>query len=117
MKQRRLDGRRRGFHGRRFVSGERAQPSIQAAFMASSFVLVNDAFANHRINDRHGCRIARCRPFFVAIVDRFDDILDVRAHFRAQRHIVLAQLDRLAGALLRRFNVCHGSLGRILESR
>ena len=63
--------------------GERANHFVQATFVPSRFVFMDDALADHRVNDRYGSTVTAYSGVFVAGVDRFDDIFDVRAHFRA----------------------------------
>ena len=75
--------------------------------MASSLVLVHDALVDHAIDDRNSFFVGRHGSLFVAGVTRLDDILDLGAHQGALRHVVLAGLLGLAGALPGGFNVCH----------
>jgi hypothetical protein len=53
--------------------------AIQTAFMASSLVLVDDAFIGHTVDDRHGQNVSSLCFFGVFCVDGFDYILDVGA--------------------------------------
>ena len=95
---------------------ERANHRVQPALVASGLVLVDDPFRYHRIDYRDGRDVTRGCRFLVTGFHRLDDILDVRTHFRAQRHIVAAAFLALAGALLRRFDIGH-SKNRVNESK
>jgi len=67
--------------------------------MSCGFVLGNNAFVNHAIDDRYSRFIGSGSSVFVAGITGVDDVLNLGAHHRAQTHIVLAGLLRLAGAL------------------
>ena len=69
------------------------------AFVPSSFVAMDDAFVDHRIDDR--ARDLQISRGFV-LVARFygvGDALDSGAQFRAERHVMGAALDGLTGSL------------------
>ncbi len=74
---------------------------------------MNDAFTNHRVDNRYGGRVSGRGGFFVASVDGFDDVLDVRAHFGAQRHVMLTAFFTLPGALLRRLDISHENPNKV----
>ena len=85
-----------GLSGREFLDAP-----VQSALVASSLVLGHDALIDHAVDDRD-CRLVRSLGgFLVSGVTGFHDILDTGTHHRAQAHVVLAGLLRLAGALLR----------------
>jgi hypothetical protein len=84
---------------RRRLGGERFDPLVQPALVASGFVLVNDAFVYHAVDDRYGILVGCNCSVLVAGITGLDDILDFGAQKGAQTHIVLTGLFRLAGAL------------------
>ena len=67
--------------------------------MASSLVLVDDAFVDHAIDDRYGVLIGCHGSVLVAGITSLDDTLDLGTHQSAHAHVGLAGLFRLAGAL------------------
>lgn len=81
---------------------------IQSALMPGSLILVNNALVDHSVDDRYGACVVGRRGSLVARFNRLDDILDKSTHFRTLRHVVLASLFTLSGALACRFNVGHG---------
>jgi len=88
------------FSGRdRYSDGECFNSLVQPAFVASGFVLVDDALVDHAVDDRHGVLVGCCRSVLVAGITGLDDSLDLAAHEGAHAHIGLAGLLRLAGAL------------------
>jgi len=80
-------------------ASEGFDPSIQAALVAGSLVLVDDALVDHAVDDWHGILVGCRGSIFVAGITGLDDILDFGAQKGAQTHIVLTGLLRLAGAL------------------
>jgi len=81
------------------LASEGFDPRIQAALVAGSLVLVDDALVDHAVDDWHGILVGCRGSIFVAGITGLDDILDFGAHQGAQRHIVLAGLLGLTGAL------------------
>ena len=81
--------------------GECFNSLVQPAFVASGFVLVDDALVDHAVDDRHGVLVGCCRSVLVAGITGIDDILDLGAHEGTHAHIGLAGLFRLARALPR----------------
>jgi len=80
------------------LSAKTLNSRIQAALVASSLVLVDDALVDHAVDDRHGVLVGCHGSVFVAGITGIDDILDLGAHQGTQRHIVFAGLLGLAGA-------------------
>jgi len=62
------------------VSAGVANPRVQPALGSSSLVLVYQAFVNHGVNLRHGGFVKRGCFFRISGFDRFEYVLDRRAH-------------------------------------
>jgi len=62
-----------------FLSNEGFDALVQAALVTSGLVLVDDAFVDHAIDDRHGIFVRRNGSVFVAGITSLDDILDLGA--------------------------------------
>jgi len=71
---------------------------IQAALVSRGLVLIDNALVNHRIYDRHGGVVGRCRHLLVAFLDGLNHVLDMGSHFGAKPHFVKSGLLRLTGA-------------------
>jgi hypothetical protein len=65
--------------------------AIQAALMTSGFVLVDDAFIGHTVDNWHGQNVSS-RLFSVFCVDGFNYILDVGTNHGTQAGVVAATL-------------------------
>lgn len=77
---------------------QRFELGIQAAFAARSFVAVDQAFVDGRVDDRHGGLERRGGFFFVASVDRGDDFFDESTQLAALSGVTCAAFFCLAGA-------------------
>ncbi|OBZ29678.1 hypothetical protein BK643_16255 [Pseudomonas protegens] len=66
--------------------------AIQTTFMASSLVLVDDAFIGHAVDNWHSQNISSLRFFSVFCVDGFNYILDVGTNHGTQAGVVAATL-------------------------
>lgn len=63
------------------VSGHSLDVLVQAALVASGLVHVDDAFAGHVVDDRHGNFVGFGGNVLVASRDCLNGILDVGAQF------------------------------------
>ena len=68
--------------------------------MPGGFVLVDDTFGNHRVDNRYRGFVGLGGNILVTFFDGSDDRLDMRAHLRAKLHIVESRFGRLAGTFL-----------------
>mgnify|MGYP001773056489 CR=1 FL=1 len=74
--------------------------AVQAAFMPSCFVLVDDAFVGHAVDYRHGCSVSSTSFIQIFCINGFDHILDVGTNHGAQAGVVAATLLSLNCELL-----------------
>jgi len=79
--------------------GECLDSLVEAALVAGSLVLIDDALVDHAVDDWHSFLVSCHSSVFVAGITGLDDILNLGAHQGAHAHIVLAGLLRLARAL------------------
>ena len=71
-----------------------------------AFVLVDDPFADHRVDFGYGFLIEAGGLLGISGSGGFLDFLDGRAHARPQGHVVLPAAFSLAGPLGGRFDIC-----------
>src|SRR5438874_3974114 len=83
----------------------------EAALVTVPCITVQDALRHHAVD--HALRLLQRgeRGVLVAGRHRLADLLDRGAHGGAQRHVVVAPLERLPGALARGFGVRHEGCG------
>ena len=72
---------------------------VQPALVTRRLVLVDDTLVYHAVDDRYGVFVCCHGGILVARITGLDDSFDLGTHQRAQAHILLAGLFRLAGAL------------------
>jgi len=77
--------------------GERFHHLVQPALVPSSLVLVDDSLVDHAVDHRHSSLVGGSGCVLVALLDRSNDCLDVRAHFGAQPHVMEPGLVGLPG--------------------
>jgi hypothetical protein len=91
-----------------FLGLQGFQQSRQAALVTSGGAAMNDAFVDHRINDRHSGSDRAVSARILTLFKGATRLLDGGAHLRAQRHVMGATLDGLTGALFCRLDIGQG---------
>jgi len=64
---------------KRDLGGERFDPLVQPALMASGLVLIDDALVDHAVDDRYRILVGCNSSILVAGITGLDDILDLGA--------------------------------------
>ncbi len=80
---------------------------VQPTFVSSRFIFLNQAFAGHFVDLRHGGPVTFFGGFCITCVQRLDDLLHRRAHAGFQCDVVLAPSFALPRTLGCRFDICH----------
>src|SRR5690606_14135795 len=96
--------------GLRRLLSSALEVGVETALVPGCLVLVDEALACHAVDDGHRFGVELLRVVLTAFGERLHDLLDVRAHHRAQARVVLAVLLRLAGALLGLCGIGHSLL-------
>ena len=84
------------------------QAGVELALVPRGLVAMDDALADHRVDDRLGGAEGRGGLGLVAGLDRREHLLDGGAKTRACSHVMGTTLDRLLGALFSGLDVRHG---------
>jgi tetratricopeptide (TPR) repeat protein len=98
----------------RLLGGQRLHPGIELALVARRLVGVNDALADHGVDDGLGGLERGSGLGLVTGTDGVQDLLDRAAQPRAGGHVVRATPDGLLGALFCGLDVRHG-IGLLLS--
>ena len=70
---------------------------IQTTLMPRGFVLMQQAFSRHAVNNWYSRTIGGRGGLFVGLLNRLDNLFDVGAQLRAMTTITLAMVFGLAG--------------------
>src|SRR5690606_36501400 len=86
---------------------QRLDVRVQAALVTSGFVLVDDAFVSHTVNDRNSCGEGGLGKLEILGSNSLDHVLDVGTNHRAQAGVMATALLSLFGAFFGRRCIGH----------